>query len=71
MPSSLKGRAFLVSQIVKNMPAIQETQLPSLGREDPMEKQILQYSCLENFMDRGTWQTTVHGVSKSWTQLSN
>ena len=31
----------------------------------------LQYSCLENFMDRGAWQATVHGVTKSWTQLSN
>ena len=29
----------------------------------------LQYSCLENPMDRGTWQTTVHGVAKSQTQL--
>ena len=31
----------------------------------------LQYSCLENFMDRGAWQATVHGVTKSWTQLSD
>ena len=30
----------------------------------------LQYSCLENSMDRGAWQDTVHGVTKSWTQLS-
>ena len=30
-----------------------------------------QYSCLENSMDRGAWQATVHGVAKSWTQLSN
>ena len=29
----------------------------------------LQYSCLENVMDRGAWQVTVHGVAKSWTQL--
>ena len=29
----------------------------------------LQYSCLENPMDRGAWQVTVHGVTKSWTQL--
>ena len=27
----------------------------------------LQYSCLENSMDRGTWLATVHGVTKSWT----
>ena len=30
-----------------------------------------QYSCLENPMDRGAWQATVHGVAKSWTQLSD
>ena len=31
----------------------------------------LQYSCLENSMDRGAWQATVHGIVKSRTQLSN
>ena len=31
----------------------------------------IQYSCLENFMDRGAWRAIVHGVAKSWTQLSN
>ena len=35
---------------------------PGEGHGNP-----IQYSCLENFMDRGTWQTTVHGVSKSQT----
>ena len=30
----------------------------------------LQYSCLENPMDRGAWRATVHGVSKSQTRLS-
>ena len=29
----------------------------------------LQYSCLENPVDRGAWQATVHGVVKSWTRL--
>ena len=29
----------------------------------------LEYSGLENFMDRGAWQATVHGVAKSWTRL--
>ena len=29
----------------------------------------LQYSCLENPMDRGAWRATVQGVTKSWTQL--
>ena len=31
----------------------------------------LQYSCLENSMDRGAWRATVHGFSKSQTRLSN
>ena len=52
----------------KNMPAMQETQVQSLGREDsPGERMAghpLQYSCLENPMDRGAWQATVHGVTK-------
>ena len=30
----------------------------------------VQYSCLENPMDGGAWWATVHGVTKSWTQLS-
>ena len=30
-----------------------------------------QYSCLENPTDRGAWKATVHGVAKSWTQLSD
>ena len=38
---------------------------PGVGNGNP-----LQYSCLENSMDRGTWWATVHGVAKSWTQLS-
>ena len=31
---------------------------------------IIQYSCLENSMDTGAWQATVHGVTKSRTRLS-
>ena len=44
-----------------------------LGREDPLEKgnsNPLQYSCLENPMDRGAWWATVHGVAKSQTRLN-
>ena len=44
--------------------------IPGLGRS-PGEWQPLQYSCLENAMDRGAWQATVHGVAKSQTQLSD
>ena len=35
---------------------------PGVGNNKP-----LQYSCLENPMDRGAWRATVHGVAKSWT----
>ena len=46
--------------------------IPGLGRSPGEEKRYpLQYSCLENSMDRGTWRATVHGVTKSWTQLSD
>ena len=39
---------------------------PGEGNGNP-----LQYSCLGNPMDRGAWWATVHGVVKSWIQLSN
>ena len=32
---------------------------------------LLQYSCLENSMDRGPWGATIHGIARSRTQLSN
>ena len=45
-----------------------------LSREDPLEKGMAThssiYSYLENSMDRGAWQATVHGVTKIQTQLS-
>ena len=54
--------------MVKNPPIMQETQIQSLGQEDPLEKgngYPLQYSCLENSMDREAWW--VHGIAKSQT----
>ena len=64
---------------------MQETQVRSLDWEDPLEKEMatftlvfgegdgtpLQYSCLENPMDRGAWWAAVHGVVKIRTRLSN
>ena len=46
--------------------------MPGLGRS-PGEGNgnSFQYSCLENPMNRGAWWATVHGVTKSPTQLSN
>ena len=46
--------------------------IPGLGRSPGEGKgNPLQYSCLENPMDAGAWWATVHGVAKSWTQLSD
>ena len=43
-----------------------------VGRSPGVEiDNSLQYSCLENPMDRGAWWAIAQGVSKSWTQLSN
>ena len=57
--------ASLVAQLVKNLLAMLETWIRSLGREDPPGEgkgYPLQYSGLENSMD-----CIVHGVTKSWT----
>ena len=61
-------RASLVAQLVKNVPAMRETRVRSLGweRSPGEEKGYLQYSGLENSMD-----STVHGVAKSQTRLSD
>ena len=103
-----------MAQTVKNLPAMQETWVLSLGQEDPLDKgmaahscilglhrwlsgkeptcqaedardmgsipglgrypgegngYLLQYSCLENPMDREAWGSIVQRVTKSWTQL--
>ena len=59
--------------MVKNLSAMQETwvdPIPGLGRSSGEGKAfLLQYSCLENSMDRGAWWATVHGVTKNWTRL--
>ena len=64
-------KGWMVALVVKNPPAnagdIREAGLiPGLGRP-PGEghSNTLQYSCLENFVDRRAWQATVHGVTKS------
>ena len=64
-----------VALVVKNSPAnegdVRDVGLiPGSGRS-PREGNgsPLQYSCLENPMDRGAWWAIVHGVTKSWTQL--
>ena len=53
---------------------MRETWLPSLGREDRLEKGMAIHSSIlawRNPIDVGAWWTTVHGVAKSQTRLSN
>ena len=51
-------RASLVVRVIKDLPAIQETQVQPLGLEDPLEKEMATHSSnshLENFIDREAW----------------
>ena len=66
--------ASLGAHLVKNLPAMQETWVRSLGWEDPLEKGMEIHSSILAWripMDRGAWWATIHGVTKSWTQLSD
>ena len=71
---------FPDGSVVRNPPGKQEnacnagdaSSIPGLGRSlGEGNGNPLQYSCLENPMDRGAWWATVHRVAKSWTQLSD
>ena len=58
----------------KNLPALQETQVQSLGQEDLLEKGMATHSSIliwEIPWTGGAWQATVHGVEKSGTGCSN
>ena len=68
---------------IRGFPGGSDGKEPAWNAEDPdstpgLERSsgegngyAFQYSCLENSMDRGAWQSTVHGVANSQTQLSN
>ena len=59
--------APLVTQSVKNLPAVQETQIQFLGWEYSLEKEVSTHSSIlawRILMDRGAWQATVHGVAR-------
>ena len=73
----LLPKGFPGSSRVENLPAMQETwpedvgSVPGLGRYPGEENSNpFHYCCLENTMNRGAWQT-VHGVTKSRTQLGD
>ena len=60
--------------MVENPPSMQETWIGSLGWEDPLEKEMATHSNILAWripIDRGAWQTTVCGVTKTQTQLSD
>ena len=60
--------------MVKNLPAMQETWVQSLGWEDPLEEGIATHCGIlapRIPVDRGVWRATVHGAAKSGTQLND
>ena len=73
----MSTRGFSGSSVVKNLFAYSGDpgdidSIPVLGRSFGVGNgNPLQYSCLDNPMDRDTWQATVPGLAKSWTQLNN
>ena len=74
MPDSDYLRGFLGSTVVENLPANAgdvgsisgSVRSPGVGNGNP-----IQYSCLENSIDRGAWRATVHEVAKSQTGLNS
>ena len=71
----VSSEAFQVALVVKNPPTHAGDgrdlgSIPGLGRSPGGgHGNPLQYSCLENPMDRGAWRATIHGVTQSWTRL--
>ena len=64
---------LIVGQLVKNLPAIQKTEIQSLGRENPLEKEMATHSSILAWKipwteEPGGLQS--NGVAKSWTRLS-
>ena len=62
-----------MTQMVKNLPAVQETWIGSLGQEEPLEEEMATHSSILawNSWDREAQQATVHGVAKNQTLLSD
>ena len=68
------SRVSLVAQTVKNLPAMLETWVQSLGWEDSLEEGLATHSSIPAWripVDRGAWWVTVHRVAKRQTRLSN
>ena len=60
--------------MIKNLPTMWETWVPSLGREEPLEEGMATHSSILAWRiptDRGAWEATVHGVAESLTHVSD
>ena len=83
LPTGFRSNGKAVGRFLFGLPwwlsgresaCMQETQVPSLSQEDPLEEDMAahsSYSCLEDPTDRGAWWATVHGVAQSRTWLSD
>ena len=63
-----------MAQTVKNLPAVWEAWVRSLGWEDPLEEGMANHFGILTWripMNREAWWATVHGVAKSWTRLND
>ena len=73
VPADILG--FPRGSVVKNPPAVQETQVQSLGWEDPLEKEMATHSSILAWKIPWTEEPgglhTVHGVTKSWIRLND
>ena len=60
--------------MVKNLPSVQKTWVPSLGQEDSLEKGMATHSSILAWRTpwaRGAWQATAHRLAKNWTLLGD
>ena len=72
-PEGLQASLSYQAQLVKNLPAMQETPVRFLGWEDPLKEGMATQSRILDWRipkDRGAWQATVDAVSTRWTRLS-
>ena len=72
LPTTVFRSSLLAQWWITHLPMQEMSEIPGSGRSPGDRNGIpLQYSCLGNPMDRGTWWAPVHGVTKSQIQLSN
>ena len=67
-------KSALLVKVITGIAGMEKTWVWSLGREDSLEKEMANHSSILAWripMDRGSWWAAVHGVAKSWIQLSD